>query len=114
MKTINKLELSRIINKKIGKAVAQKLISDIISIVSNYIIDEVTENRPVSINNFGTFSIRTSEGLLLSKGKDPKKMLSFKVHMRFYKLWHIKQNRFRKSKKFKKNLKLKNFVQKDP
>ena len=108
MKTITKLILSQIIYKKIGGTVNQRLISDIISTVFEYIIDEAVDDRPVSINNFGTFSIRT----LKFKNSNVRRILCFKKHMKFAKLWHIKKNRFRKSKKFKKNASLGTFKRK--
>ncbi len=109
MKTINKLKISQLVNKKTSNTVAQKLISDIVSIVANYIIDEIGQDRPVSIDNFGTFSIRSVDGIVV---RGTKKVLTFKLHTNFSKLWHIKRNRFRKSKKFNKNLGMKTFKKK--
>lgn len=99
---LGKLNISRLVYKNTGKAIPQGVIIDIITIVCNYIIDEISENRSVSIENFGTFSVRSSYGLKFTK--QPKKILLFKLHTTFSKMWYVKKNRFRKSKKFKKKV----------
>lgn len=41
---------------KLNKSISKKYIHDVVNIISNYISEEICNDRSVSIKNFGTFS----------------------------------------------------------
>jgi nucleoid DNA-binding protein len=53
-RTIGKRELVDAIYKRTNSAITKSEISDIITIICDYIIDSLLKNRAVSVKNFGT------------------------------------------------------------
>lgn len=77
---ITKQHLIDNIYKKLGGAVSKLIIRDVITVISNYIQEEVKQDRSVSIQNFGTFSpfnFHERGGLDVYSGK-PLRMKNFK------------------------------------
>ncbi len=56
MKVINKKELTTILSEKLNNTISKKDIYHSITIICEYLLDQIKDNKSVSVDNFGTFS----------------------------------------------------------
>ena len=86
------------IHKKAGKAVKYKQLFDIITIINNYLYEEMVNDRPIYIDKFGVFTqMVPNSKKVWSKSQNkivmssPTKKLIFRPHESFRKLIKLKK-----------------------
>jgi nucleoid DNA-binding protein len=105
MKKITKAQLTKLIFKRLGGSVSKSSIYDAINIINDSLINMIMENKPISIDNFGTFSpfmFHKHNGLNISSGKIQNvkqlKIVKFRTHSVFQELIDQKKDKFKKAK----------------
>lgn len=103
---IGKREIAGNIYRKFNKAVYRKHIYDVINIVCDYIVDEISQDNVVSVDNFGTFYATTFHGHTgydLETGNlrefEPFRTVKFRPHHTFNLLFNRKRNKFGSKKR---------------
>jgi nucleoid DNA-binding protein len=88
-----KTDLVYKIGKKINNSIRSRLLDDIVDLITNFICDEISVNKNLSVNKFGTFyQVSTKSRLVWSNFKQkeifsrPKRKVMFAPHMTFSKL----------------------------
>ena len=99
-----KTKLASNINKKLGKAIPVRQLYDIFEIINLHIHEEILNNRPIYIDQFGTISqfilsskktwSRIKNEYIMSK---PSRKLVFRPHVVFKKLIQLKRKKLQKS-----------------
>lgn len=100
MKVLKKTLVNNIYDK-LNKTVTKLLIYDVMISVTDYIIDELSQDRTFSVNNFGTFSLckfHAHKGFNIHTGKmqhvNGFKMVKFRPHAVFSLLLKRKRKQF--------------------
>lgn len=100
MKVSKKVLIARIY-KKLHKAVPKLVIHDVITAVTDYIVQELSEDRSFGVENFGTFSpyyFHSHEGLDVSSGAiqhvEGFKNVKFQPHAVYRLLLERKRKKF--------------------
>jgi nucleoid DNA-binding protein len=100
MKVSKKYLIARIY-KKLHKAVPKLVIHDVVTAVTDYIVQELSEDRSFSVENFGTFSpyhFHSHEGLDVSSGAmqyvEGFKSVKFRPHAVYCLLLERKRKKF--------------------
>lgn len=84
MLNFKKSDLILKISKKTNKSVPKRLINDIVNIIINYICEEVSANKTISVNKFGTFYQAPTKPRLVWSNFQEKMILSqSKVNVKF-------------------------------
>jgi len=92
------------IAKKLNKKVSTRQLDDILNIINQYLYEEIINNKPIYIDNFGTISQKVSKSRKIwSKFKKayvltvPARQLVFRAHSVFLDLIEKKRKNFEKS-----------------
>jgi len=98
---INKKDLTVNIHKRLGGVVSKNQIYDVITIICDYISEELLENRSVTIKSFGTLSpyvFHGHEGMDISRGEmryvEEFRSVKFRPHHILLRLVQRKRKKF--------------------
>ena len=64
------------IGKKINNSIQVRLLDDIIDLITNFICDELSENKTFSVNKFGTFHQKFKKPRLVWSNLQQKEVMS--------------------------------------
>jgi hypothetical protein len=75
--TLKKPDIVSLVQKKLGKAISKTKIFDVMTIFTDYISEELENDRNVYLEGFGVFSLTSIDG---------KRIVKFRPHEKFKKL----------------------------
>lgn len=101
---INKKKLTSNIYNRINSTIPKKKIHDTITVICEYMLEQITKNKVFSVKNFGTFSPymhKAHIGFNVAKGElqRVKSFLNVKFHphVSFLKMLKARRNKHRNS-----------------